>query len=84
MRPDSVIEIPDMRQWLLEWEQAGELRIRRFEALTANERISCDRMIAMEIEACGLKSQPDSGYAQFLRDRFPKAWAQAGEGEPHF
>ena len=74
----GVEEILDMYRWFLLRQQAGNLRIIPFSRLSEKQLAYRDRMIKEEIALHCLKDRPETGYARFLRSRFPSLW----EDEP--
>lgn len=70
----GVEEIPDMYAWFLRRQQAGNLRIIPFSHLSEKQLAYRDRMIKEEIALHHLKDHPETGYARFLRSRFPSLW----------
>lgn len=70
----GVEEIPDMYAWFLLRQQAGNLRIIPFSRLSEKQLAYRDRMIKGEIALHRLKDRPETGYARFLRSRFPSLW----------
>lgn len=67
----------DVYEALLEYERAGQLIVRRFEALSEKQRDFAKRMVLEEIQERRLKEQPECSYSCFLRERFEDVWREA-------
>ena len=67
---DSVTEIDDIYEWLLEKERQGLLQIRRYDPLYQRKL----DWVAGYIEDLKLLENPESHNARFFRERFPEIW----------
>jgi hypothetical protein len=74
---NACAEIPDVLDFLISLERAGELEIRRFENLTNKDRAHIRETVSCFIENFDLKNHPENPYHAFVWDRFPDGFAQS-------
>lgn len=71
------ILIPDAYSALLEQERNGTLRILRYEELSEAQLEWIGRVEKEVILEKGLLETPDSAFARYLREHYPKSWESA-------
>lgn len=64
---------------ILRLEEAGSLRIRRFETLTPEERWEIQKRTVRAIHFQKLLFEPTSAMARFVQEKFPLAWEIASK-----
>lgn len=71
---DACEEIPDVLDFILSLERAGELEIRLFENLTDEDCAYVRETVWHLIENLDLNNHPENPYHAFVRDRFQDVW----------